>query len=890
MSALRQSWSRLLSLFKWRDLDREFDDEAHAHLALATEDYADRGMPLGEAERLARVKFGSVEATKDAHRDARGLAWLDGLLYDLRFALRGMRRSPGFTLVAVMTLAIGIGVNAAVFTITNAVLFKGFRLVNRNDRIVYIHSEKNGQYTGVSYPDFQEWRGQATSLESMGTVRDVRIVLNDRSGFPENHTATLITANGFHVLGQKPMLGRDFAPADEMPGAPPVAILTYGFWERRFGKDPAILGQTLSIQGAPPTTVIGVMPEGFSFPQNQDFWMPLVPTPDLQRREFRPLWFAFGRLADGASIAQARAELEVVGRRLARTYPRTNQAQVPTVEDFIDFWIVRQMDRDAPLMYRAMWGAVGFVLLIACANLANLLLARAIGRSREIALRAALGAGRWRIIRQLLTESLMLSAVGAALGWWIAKWGVRAYELLTDQQRQNWSRHLLDYTMDDRVFLYLMAISIGAGLLFGLAPALRCSTLDFNTLLKDGGRGATGGGDGRRLSGLLIIGEVALAVILLTGAGVMMRSFLNLAAANVGIRTANTLVMGLNLPTTKYPTRDAQISFFDHLKTRLEAIPGVDATSNGPVPTFAIRGGSAYELADGSPVDERNRPTISIAPIGTDYFRTLGVAVSAGREFSVFDGRSGVPVAIVNQRFASQHWPAADPLGQRLRLFDGTAPGPWRTVIGVAPTLVQSANGQAMDPLVYVPYRQSTGGYGSVMVRTSVPAAGLVPAFRREISALDPDLPIWNGPDSLADYWTWGLYGNIRSHTVLFLIFAAIALLLASIGLYAVIAYSVSQRTQEIGVRMAIGGTARDIFMLVCQQAMLPLGIGLAIGLAASFAVTRVLTAELVQVSPADPITFVVVSATLIMSAAIGCLIPARRATRVDPVVALRHD
>ena len=887
---MRRLVARLLALFHRRRLDAELADELSEHLDFSTAENVARGMSAEEARRAAALRFGGTLQTAEAYRDRQGFPMLDSAAQDVRYAIRGMRRSPGFTIVAVMTLAIGIGVNAAVFTVTNAVLFKGFPFVNRNDRIAYIHSEKNGQYSGVSYPDFQDWRDQATSFESMGTVRDLRIVLNDRGGFPENYTATLITASAFRLLGEKPMLGRDFAAFDERPGAPPVAILTYGFWEQRFGQDPAIVGQTLSIRGGPPATVIGVMPQGFSFPQNQDLWMPLVPTSELQRRESRPLWFAFGRLANGATIEQARAEMQLIGQRLARTYPRTNQAQIPTVEDFIGFWIVRQMDRNAPLMYRAMWGAVGFVLLIACANLANLLLARAIGRSREIALRMALGAGRWRITRQLVTESLMLSAMGGVVGWWIAKWGVRTYQLATDPQRQAWSRHLLDYSMDDRVLAYLVLISIGAGLLFGLAPALRFSKLDVNTLLKDGGLGATGGRYGTRLSRLLIVAEVALAVVLLAGAGVMMRSFLNLAAASMSVRASNTIVMGLNLPKAKYPTRESQISFFDRLKTRLEAIPGVDFTSNGPVPTFAVRAGAAYELAGGGPVDERNRPTIPVAPIGPDYFRTLGMTVSNGREFDVFDGLSGIPVIVVNQRFASQHWPAADPLGQRIRLFDGNAPGAWRTVVGIAPTLVQSVDGQEMDALVYVPYRQSAGGYGSVLVRASVPATGLIPALRREISALDPDLPIWNGPDRLVDYFSWGLYGNIRNHTVLFLIFAAIALLLASMGLYAVIAYSVSQRTQEIGVRLAIGATARDIFTLVFQQAMLPLGIGLAIGLAASFAVTRVLMAELVNVSPADPITIVAVTATLMISAAIGCLIPAGRATRVDPLAALRHD
>jgi putative ABC transport system permease protein len=818
----------------------------------------------------------------------RGRALLDGIVQDMRYAVRGLRRSPEVSVTAIATLALGIGLNAAVFTVTNAVLFKGFRLIDRNDRILYIHSSKNGQYSGVSYPDFQDWRAQAKSFDGMGAVSDLRITLNDQSGFPERYTATRITANAFRLVGRKPVLGRDFAASDDIPGAAPVAILNYRFWERRYGKDPAIVGRALQINGAPPTTVIGVMPEGFSFPQNQDLWLPLAPTADLQRRDARVLWFAFGRMADGIAIAGARAELETIGSRLTSAYPRTNQGQVPQLESFTEFFI----GRNATLIYGAMWGAVAVVLLIACANLANLLLARAIGRYRETSLRIALGAGRWRIMRQLFTESLVLSSMGGVFGWEIARWGVRTYELATNPPVGEWRRDLLDYTMDYRVVAYLMAISIGAGLLFGLAPALRFSRLDLNSVLKDGGRGAGGGGRGKRLSGLLMIGEVALAVVLLAGAGVMIRSFLNIATADLGVRTANTVTMLLHLPEARYPRRDAQISFFDRLKIRLEAIPGVESTSIGLPPASGIPGRRPYELAGSGPIDEQSRPTIPSVAIGPDYFRTLGAMLVSGREFNNFDGPSGVPAVVVNQRFARRHWPGENALGQRLRLFNGETPEAWLTVVGVASNIVYDASRQEITPVVYLPYRQRPRGEDMwVLIGTTIPAGGLVAALRREIAALDPDIPIWLGPYSLADRLAaGGVYGNIRNHAVLFLIFAGIALLLASIGLYAVIAHSVSRRTQEIGVRMAVGATASEILQLVFRQGMLPLGIGLAIGLAASLAVNRVLKAELVQVSPADPIALAVASAALVLSAALGCWIPARRAMRVDPVVALRYE
>jgi predicted permease len=534
-----------------------------------------------------------------------------------------------------------------------------------------------------------------------------------------------------------------------------------------------------------------------------------------------------------------------------------------------------------------MWGAVGFVLLIACANLANLLLARAIGRSREISIQIALGAGRWRIIRQLLIESVMLSGLGGFIGWWLAKWGVRSYAVAM-ANRSSWL--VLDFAMDQRVLAYLIAISIGTGLLFGLAPALRLSKLDINASLKDGGRGATGGGRGKHLTALLVIGEMALAVVLLAGAGVMIRSYLKIHTADMGVNTANVLGGTLNLPSETYPRDEDKISFFDRLIPRLEGMPGVESVATAD--TLPTWGSSklSYQLAGDAPEDRSRK--LSMLRISPAYFRTLKAPMLSGREFNDADVPSAVPVAIVNQLFANKYWPGEDPLGKRFRFVisdkDGEKPEPWLTVVGVASNIIQNdQTRQTFDPMVYVPYRQKPGDGAWILVRTSVPPAGLISAFRRELQTLDPTLSLY-GPMAISDrmerFWDNRFYG------FQFLIFAAIALLLASIGLYTVIAHSVSQRTQEIGVRMAIGGTPRDILKLVLQQGMLPLAIGLTVGLAASFAVNRLLQSMLVQVSPTDPITLVIASAVLILAGTLGCLIPARRAMRVDPVVALRHD
>jgi len=798
------------------------------------------------------------------------------LLGDIRLSFRTLIKNPGFTAVAVTMLALGIGVNATVFTVTNAVLFKGFPLVAGNDRLAYI-SDANSNCC-VSYADFEDYRAQAKSFEGMAIVHGLSIILNDGNGFPENIDANENSADTFKLVGQKPILGRDFTPADEAPGAPPVAILNYGFWERRYGKDPSIIGRAVRMNGAP-TTIIGVMPQGFSFPQKVEVWVPLVKTAEVQKREKRDTWFAFGPLSEGATFETALAEIETIGKRLATAYPLTNKDYRPRVGHFHEFFI----GPNAIMIYGSMWGAVGFVLLIACANLANLLLARAMGRSREISVRIALGAGRWRIIRQLLVESLMLSALGGLFGWWIAKWGVHTYQLAM-ASKSSWL--ILDYTMDHRVLAYLIAISIGTGILFGLAPALRLSKLDVNSALKDGGRGSTGGGRGKHLSALLVTGEMALAVVLLAGAGVMIRSFLKIHTADMGVKADNVLIAALNLPSAKYPLPETRISFYDRLRTRLEAIPGVESIAMADaLPSWGSK--LPFELA-GAPVDDLRRPTLPVLTISPAYFRTLGATLLSGREFNDADRVSGVPVALVNQLFANKYWRGEDPLGKRLRLFKGTMPEAWLTVVGVVSNIMQAdVTRQKFSPVVYLPYRQKPGVGMWVFARTRVPPASLGAALRHEVQAVDSELPMF-GPFAMSPhleiFWDSRFYGSM------FLIFAAIALLLASIGLYAVIAHAVSQRTQEIGVRMAVGAKARDILKLVFVQGMIPLGIGLAIGLAASLAVNRVLKSMLVQVSPSDPITLMVASAVLILSATLGCLIPARRAMRVDPVIALRHE
>jgi len=818
-----------------------------------------------------------MEASKELHRDSRGLPWLDGILQDVRYAVRGLQRSPGFAAVAVMTLAVAIGINAGVFTVAGTVLFGGYPQVDPDNRIAYT------SVGVISNAEFQDWNAQAKSFSGLAGVADggLRLVLQDDSGNSETCDTTQMTTNAFQVLGQKPIIGRDFAPSDGSPGAPAVALLNYAFWERRFGKDPSVIGKSFRLADKP-VTVIGVMPPGLTFPTPRvDLWIQIAPESN------RPMffWFAFGRLAQGATRKSAQVELDTIARRLESSYPLTTKDFRPRLRSFGEqFWGVNARE-----LYGAIWGAVGFVFLIGCANLANLLLARAIGRYREISLRIALGAGRWRIIRQLLLESLMLSSIAGALGWFIALASVRIYERIESPPGSYTQYH---YILDSRVSLYLVAISIFAGLLFGLAPALRLSKLDVNSTLKDGGRSAAGGMSGKRLSALLITAEIAVTIVLLAGAGLMARSFLKIYTEDIGVNTPNILVASIvGLPVTHYPDAQSRMAFFDRLTTKLKSIPGLDSVALADSLPGLDAHPLPYELAGSTGVDAQQRPMSLAITITPDYFRSVGAAVISGRDFNDFDRESAPPVALVNERFARAHWPGVNPLGQRLRLFDfyGRNAEAWRTVVGVTSNIVQTySGGESPGEVVYVPYRQRPPGYMRILALTRVPPDILAPTVRREMQAMDAGLDIAAG--ALTESFRTNRYWSRAVNAGLFLTFAVIALLLAAVGLYAVIAHSVSRATQEIGIRMALGGTPRDIRFLVLRQGMLPVVMGLGLGLVASLAFNRLLQSQLFAVSSTDPATYAVTSIVLIAVALLACLIPARRAIRVDPVVALRHE
>ena len=804
------------------------------------------------------------------------------LLGDIRFGLRTMANHRTTTIVAIVALSLGLGANATVFSIANGALFKNMPFVG--DDIFYLatkdvaHGQQRG---GVSFLDFLDWRAHSQSFRAMGAYRNRNVNLSENGGVPSRYIRAAVTANTFSMIGQKPVIGRDFTAEDEKPGAPAVVILGNQIWVTRYGADRGILGRIIRVNDVP-TTVIGVMRPDLRFPEDADLWIPLVRSTEDTRRQDRNLG-VYAQLAPSATEASANVEMQGIAHNLETAYPDTNQGITAMVQTFYE---VNNSDSgDVPTLLAALMGAVIFVLLIACANVANLLLARAADRSREISIRVAIGAGRWHIIRQLLVESVLLSMIAGFFGWLISLWGLRIFDNAVRSQIPAW----MSFRMDYRGFVYLAAVSVGAGLLFGLSPALRLARMDVNASLREGGRGSTGGARKGRLSGLLVIAEMALAVVLLTGAGLMIRSFLKIYTTNTGVNPKNVLVMRLMLPDAKYPKPDDKISFHDRLKARLDALPGVEGS------TIAITmptGGSMsfpYELEHSQPVDEKLRPSMSLLVVGADYFRVMGLPIVQGRAFADSDSASAPPVAIVNRRFVEKFWRGEEPVGKRLRIFNDGKPEPWLTVVGVAPNVLQ--NGVAVkefDPLVYVPYRQRTMPDMALMARTRVPPATLSAAFRQAAQAVDEDMPLYNLrtlEERLAlNYWEQGIFGT------LFSIFAGIALVLASVGLYAVIAQSVSQRTQEIGLRMALGASTKNILRMVFRQGMLQLAIGLLVGIAGAVGLTRFLGSLLVLVSPTDPVTFALVAMVLGAAATLGCFIPARRATRVDPLVALRYE
>jgi predicted permease len=805
----------------------------------------------------------------------------------LKYALRMLIKDPWFTLVAVLALGLGIGVNSTVFTFVNAVLLRGLPFPNA-DQIVHLNvrNTAEGNSQGVSYPDFQDWRANARTFSSLAAYQQTTMNISDSGHPPERASGVKVSTNAFSIIGERPIQGRDFSEGEDRKGAEPVAIIGYGLWKTRYGSDPTILGKTIKINDVS-TTVIGVMAEGMKFPTNTDVWIPLVPDAEMERRDARP-FNLFGRLASGVTLKQAQTELTGICKNLERQYPDTNKsidAEIMTFNQRFNGGAIR-------VVFLALMGAVGFVLLIACANVANLLLSRSARRSREIAVRIALGASRGRVIRQLLVESTLLAFLGGVLGWIMSLVGVRLFDMaVQDVGKPYWIR----FTMDATVFAFLVAVCFATGIIFGIVPALQVSKTNLNEILKESGRGNAGGRRARWMASTMVVVELALTIVLLAGAGLMIRSFMKLYSMDIGVDTSRMLTMRMSLPDKKYPTPEKRRLFYEALLPHLAAIPGVAASSIASAPPGNGAGARGIEFEGRPAPDPKKVPSVTTFYVSESYFDTLGVSARQGRLLAQADGDAGSEAIVVNARFAAQYYPGENAIGKRIRLQapttgpDANKIKPWMTVVGVTPSIRQR-NVQDVEPdsVIYMSYRLDPPLGTAILIRGRGEPGALTSAVREAVQATDPDQPVFavqTMEQSLAQQrWPYRVFGTM------FTIFAFIALVLSSVGIYAVTAYSVTQRTQEIGVRMALGAQARQVSWLVLRQGLVQLMIGLALGTAGALLAAPVLQTLLVQIKPTDPITLGGIGFVFTAVTVCACLIPARRATRLDPLTALRIE
>jgi len=816
---------------------------------------------------------------------------MDTLLQDLRFSLRSLRRSPGFTMVAALCLALGIGVNATVYSIVDAILLRPlpFAEPERLVALTQVDVERGRNTESVAYANFVDWRERSRSFEQMAGFDNRSMTLGGGEE-PERIVAGLVSWNLFATLGVQPALGRGFRADEDRPGAPGVIVLGDELWRRRYGADPSVVGHVVQVNGAP-YTIVGVMPREFRFVNREEAWTPIGPVQHASPRTSRELGVV-ARLRPGVSLARARGELAAVARQLEAEHPAANRGWASHVRPFRDSIV----SGDTDLVVWTMMGAVTFVLLIACANVANLQLSRGVSRAREIALRAALGAGRGRIARQLLTESIVLALLSAPMGVALAWWGMDLVASAVPQQDP--IPTYLQWRLDGRVLLYAVVVSLLTGVLFGLAPALQASRRDLQRTLREAGARGAGGGR-QRLRGALVVAEVALSLVLLVGASLFVRSFLNAQRVGGGFDTRPLMTIRFYMFGERYGTDGARARRVDDVVRRVEALPGVAAaTASNQVPLGG--GGDVVRVAvEGRPAPAGQEPTLFFSGVTAHWLRTLGVPLAAGRDFTDAEGRDSSGVAIVNRTMARQLWPGAGPaevLGRRFRVLRDRS-GQWITVVGIVPDIAddQKLPGVEPTPSAYVPYPYVSTRSTALIVRVRASGAGgaadpasVAPAVREALRASDPTLPVFDvmSMDEVRaiSYWSYQLF----SWT--FGIFGGVALFLALIGVYGVISYGVSQRRREIGVRIALGARGRDVLRLVVGHGVGLALAGVGLGLLGALGVTRVLTSILYRVSPSDPLSFAGTALALIATAAAASYAPARRATRVDPMVALRED
>jgi putative ABC transport system permease protein len=808
---------------------------------------------------------------------------LDTLVQDFRYAIRNLRKTPGFTLIAALTLAVGIGTNTTMFSVVENILIRPFPF-REPDRLAVIYEQqpKNDvTRASPSYQNFLDWQRDSRTTSAMAAQTMRSAVLTDGQE-PVRLLGGVVSWNLFPTLGVDPILGRHFREDEDRPGAPGAVLIGYGLWKQRYNGDSTILGRVVQINTLP-YTVVGVMPRGFRFPENQDIWITMAPIFHDTPRGARG-FSVYARLAPGVTLAQATAEINGIEQRLVAAYPDANRDWEASVQDLA----AAMLPDDVRLILLTMMGAVTFVLLIACANVANLLLARATARQREVAIRTALGAGRWRIVRQLLTESVIVALIGALGGALLAVWGT---DLIWLGIPPDDLPYYIRWSVDVPTLVYTLAVAVTVGVVFGLAPALEATRGSLQETLKEGSRGAGTGGRRHRLRNALVVAEVALSLVLLVGSSLFVRSFLNALGESGGIDSGPLMTMRFFMPGQAYDSAGPKFRRVDDIVRRIEALPGVvAATASNTIPLSGGGNGDGIDV-EGKPRLPGRQGSAFWTGVTAHWFKTLGVPMLRGRDFTEREAQDSQPVAILNRTMAERFWKGEDPVGRRFRFTGGDSVIGWITVIGVTPNIHvdEVDDDDAIGPAAYPPYpylpTRNTGL--TIRVAGNDPAAITADA-RQAIRAADPGFPVFEVATMEVvrrqGFWFLRLYGWM------FGTFGAIALLLAAVGVYGVLAYNVAQRTQEIGVRMALGARGGDVLRLIVSQGVRLALLGVGIGLLAAFGVTRLLVSVLFQVSPSDPLSFGAVALFLAAIAALASWLPARRATRVDPLVALRYE
>jgi len=882
-------WRRYARFFG-PDVGADVDEEIEFHLETLTAEHVARGVPPALARQRALEQFGDLararrecrQIDEQVLRRRKQADALDALRQDAGFAARLLRRAPGFTLVAVLTLALGIGANTAIFSVVDQVLLRPLPYPEA-DRLFRLFSESEGApQSPYSGPDYLDLRESARSFSHLAAAFPKSITLTGQ-GDPVRLDGESVSPDFFEVFGVRPEVGRTFAGAS--PGER-LVVLGGDFWRSRFDADPGVVGRVLTLNGEP-HTVVGVMPAGFNPLTGSDAWtlqkrdVPDSPFGAGAERERGASYLAVvGRLRPGVEPAAARAELTALQRRLAEEYPGTNANRTLSMVPWREVVVG---DGGRPLLL--LLGAVGFVLLIACANLANLLLARANSRQREVTIRAALGADRGRLVRQFLTESVLIGVLGGAVGVGVAWFAVRPLEALRPQE----AHQLGEASLDVRVLAFALLLSLLSGVVFGLAPALQAGRLELGSSLRGGGRGSSAGRERARAQSLLVVAQVALSLVLLVGAGLMVRSLLRLTGVDPGFRTERVIAVGLPLPLPQYAEEHRQTAFWAGYLERVRAVPGVEAAGAVfPVPLSGSASTASFSV-EGRPVTPESQVTAGITWATPGYFESLRIPLRSGRLLTDRDRDDAPPVIVVNETMARQVWPGEDPVGKRLS-FDEvpTDSTEWFTVVGVVGDVRPKELQLAPRAELYLPHLQNPWPAMSLVVRTRGEPETVVASLRREAAALDANLPL--GEVRTLQEIRDRAVAQPRFRAYLLAAFAALALLLAAVGIYGVVSFSVSQRTREIGVRMALGALPREVVGHFVRRGMRPVVLGLGLGLGAAFLAVRLLSGLLYEVPQTDPVTFALLPAVLVAVAALAALLPARRATRVDPMVILRSE